>query len=284
MIKVFTMKLKKLIVIPLALTVILSAAACGSEPAAPEITEPVSQSQAITATVTVPEGTSCTQIAQLLEEKGVCSADDFLLAANNPDNLSLLPCSLEETENRAFLLEGYIFPDTYEFYLNCSGQAALERFLDNTKLKIKQSYIERAKELGYTMDEIIIIASIIQEEAGNPKNMNDVSSVIHNRLESRDYPYIQCDVAIRYLEDYIKPYFSQDEYSTICQNYNIVSKRKGLPAGAITNPGTAAIEAALWPADTDYFYFVTDSDGNYYFAETYSEHCKNCRTAGIKGY
>ena len=265
---------------------LVSMSACsGTKTHEPESeTEVYSESAVNTVTVTIPEGTSCSQIAELLEENGVCSAQDFIAAASDPANLSLIPGSIENADERAFLLEGYIFPDTYEFYLNSSGQSALKRFTDNLSSKLKPEYYERAEELGYTMDEIITIASIIQEEAGNPADMNEVSSVIHNRLDSYDYPYIQCDVAIAYLERYVKPYFSEEEYDELTYNYNIVSKKKGLPAGAITNPGVAAIEAALYPADTDYYYFVTDSDGNYYYAVTYSEHCVNCRKAGIQGY
>ena len=277
--------LKTAICILLCLSFLLTAACAGKSQPEPETrTEIYSENALNTVTVTIPEGTSASQIAELLEENGVCSADDFLAAVKDENNLSLIPESIENADERAFLLEGYIFPDTYEFYLNSSGQSALKRFTDNLNTKLKPEYYERAEELGYTMDEIIIIASIIQEEAGNPVNMKDVSSVIHNRLNSYDYPYIQCDVAIAYLERYVKPYFTEEEYEEITWNYNIVSKRKGLPAGAITNPGVAAIEAALYPTDTDYYYFVTDDDSNYYFAETYSQHCVNCRKAGIPGY
>ena len=276
---------KTLTCILLCLLFLLAAACSGKGSPEPETqSETYTENTVNTVTVTVPEGTSASQIAVLLEEKGVCSADDFLSAVKDEANLSLIPGSIENADERAFLLEGYLFPDTYEFYLNSSGQAALKRFTDNLNSKLRPEYYERAEELGYTMDEIITIASIIQEEAGNPADMNNVSSVIHNRLDSYDYPYIQCDVAIAYLERYVKPYFTEDEYEEITWNYNIFSKRKGLPAGAITNPGVAAIEAALYPADTDYYYFVTDEDGNYYYAVTYSEHCVNCRKAGIKGY
>lgn len=237
----------------------------------------------LTVSVTLPEGSTCVQIAATLEENGVCGADEFIAAVNDESNLALLPISIDNSDERAFLLEGYVFPDTYEFYCNTSGQSALEKFLENTRAKLTDSFLQRATDMGYTLDEIITLASIIQEEAGDPDEMPNVSAVIHNRLDSSDYPYIQCDVAVVYLETYVKPYFSDDEYDDICDLYNIVRKRKGLPAGAITNPGIDAIEAALYPSDTDYYYFVTDSDGNYYYAETYSQHRDNCEIAGISG-
>ncbi len=256
-----------------------------SKPEGEPETETYSQQSAATVTVTIPEGTPCIEIAELLEEKGVCSKQEFLDAVANPENKAKIPGVIENDSERPYLLEGYIFPDTYEFYAGCSGQAALDRFLENADRKInRDDYRERADELGLTMDEVIIIASIIQEEAGNPANMKGVSSVIHNRLNSRDFPRLQCDVAVAYLQKYVKPYYDRETYSVYCDYYNIVTDRKGLPAGAISNPGTDAIEAALYPDDTDYYYFVTDEDENYYYAETWSEHKANCRKAGIPGY
>lgn len=261
---------------------LLSACNSGSQ-GGEDITSSPENTAPLTVTVTFTEGSNAVQFAMKLEENGVCSANDFLACVNNAEYLSLLPVSITNAEERAFLLEGYLFPDTYEFYCNTSADTVLRKILDNTTLKINESYKARAAELGYTMDEIISLASIIQEEAGNPDEMPYVSSVIHNRLDSPSYPYIECDVAIKYLENFVKPYFTEEEYDEICWNYNIVRKRKGLPSGAITNPGAAAIEAALYPADTDYFFFVTDAEGNYYYAHTYSKHRENCRLAGIQG-
>lgn len=262
---------------------VISLSACGSGSSGEPVTESTAPAAPLTVSVTIPEGSCCVQAAAILEENGVCSSESFLEAVNNEANLALIPWELEEKEERPFLLEGYVFPDTYEFYTGRDGQYALERILENTGVKITPVMAERAGELDYSIDEILSIASIIQEEAGHAKDMPYVSSVIHNRLDSPDYPYIQCDVAIRYLEDQVKPFFSEDEYSRICDFYNINSKRKGLPAGPITNPGLDAINAALEPPESDYYFFVTDDEGNYYFAETYSEHRENCKKAGIGG-
>ncbi len=278
------MKNKIVISVIFISALLLLLCACGKETNLP-FTEPTeTPAPSNTVTVTVPEGTNCIQIAELLEEKGVCTGDDFIAAVNDPENLALLDVPFEHDEKRTYLLEGYVFPDTYEFYLNSTGAAALKRFLQNANSKLTAGYAERAAELGYTMDEIIRIASIIQEEAGNPANMPGVSSVIHNRLNSPDYPYLECDVAVKYLENYVHPYFSEQEFDEFRMLYNINGKRRGLPAGPITNPGTDAIEAALYPDETPYFFFVTDAEENYYFAETYAEHCDNCHIAGIKGY
>lgn len=230
--------------------------------------------------VTFPEGSTVSQIALLLRENGVCSAAEFMAAANNPLSLEGFDFEISNAEERAFLLEGYVFPDTYEFYRNESASAALKRFLKNMQSKLTQEIKNRCDELGYTVDEILTLASIIQEEAGNPAEMGKVSSVIHNRLESRRFPRLQCDVATFYLRDYVKPYVDEIRYEELIELYNTYNC-EGLPAGPITNVGMDAINAALYPDDTDYYYFVTDSDGEYYYAETWAEHLDNCDIAGI---
>lgn len=240
-----------------------------------------------TVRVTFPEGFTAVQIAEKLEENGVCPAKDFLELVMNEEYLSSLTYRFIEgivkPQNRPFNLEGYIFPDTYDFYKGESAEKALSRFLKNAESKLTDEYYKRAEEMGYTMDEIISLAAIVQEESTTKTEMKKVSSVIHNRIESPSYGRIQCDVTIHYINDYVtgSPYISGDteKFKELYNTY----KCDGLPAGAITNPGIDAIEAALYPEDTNYFFFVTDKDWNYYYAETYAEHKKNCAAVGLKG-
>ena len=126
----------------------------------PEITEDPN-----IATVTFPEGYTVTEIAEKLEENSVCSAEDFLYAVNNPSDELLEKLGIDNRYERIFTLEGYVFPDTYEFYKGESASSVLSRFTDNYLSKITESDKQRAAELGYDMDEILTIASIIQEEA-----------------------------------------------------------------------------------------------------------------------
>ena len=205
---------------------------------------------------------------------------DFMAEADNPLNLEGFAFSIPNPQERAFLLEGYLFPDTYEFYRNESASSAIRRFLKNTQSKLTDEVARRCEELGYTVDEILTLASIVQEEAGDPAEMGKVSSVIHNRLSSKSYPKLQCDVATFYLRDYVKPHKTEQEYEALTELYNTYNC-KGLPAGPITNSGMDAVNAALYPDDTDYYFFVTDSGGAYYYAETWAEHLENCDTAGI---
>lgn len=234
-----------------------------------------------TVTVTFPEGYTVTQIAQRLEESGVCSAEDFLNEVNNPSAEILSTLGIENPDERIFTLEGYVFPDTYEFYKQENAESVIGRFTDNYISKITEADKTRANELGYTMDEILTIASIIQKEAGIDSQNDKVSSVLHNRLKTSTP--IQCDVTVVYLNDYCLPYLENGLSEEEKSNYNTY-KCPALPKGPICNPGYDAIQSALYPEQTDYFYFVTDSNMNYYYASTWSEHIANCKKAGIPGY
>ncbi len=251
----------------------------------PSSTTGTTATESLTVTVTFPEGYTVTEIAGLLQENNVCSAAEFIALTNDTAFLDTLSYSfiggIAEAKKRPFVLEGYIFPDTYEFYRNEGAEAALRRFLDNTEKKLTSEYKAKAKQLGYTTDEIITLASIIQEESSEHKHMANVSSVIHNRLESPDYGRLECDVAIHYIKNTVEPspYISFNA-DTLWESYDIY-EHPGLPLGPICNPGTNAIEAALAPAETNYFFFVTDEDWNYYFNETWEAHDTKCRELGI---
>ncbi len=223
-----------------------------------------------TVRITFREGLTAEECGKLLEENGVCSLNDFLSAVNSPAEYYDFLSGITNPQERPFVLEGYIFPDTYEFYYDMDAQSVLKKFLSNYQSKIKPEYVERADELGYTMDEILRIASIIQEEAVDSE-METVSSVLHNRLNS-SYGKLECDVTIFYLNNHVKPYV--EDVSVYSELYNAY-KFAGLPAGPITNVGINAIEAALYPADTDYYFFLTDSDMNFHYAVTWKEHSKN---------
>lgn len=224
-----------------------------------------------TVTVTFTEGKTIVQIANLLEENGVCSAEAFLDAAAHSDSDFL---TTFDPDDRAFPLEGYVFPDTYEFYKNSSAETALNKFLNNAYARLKPDYRMHAENLGYTMDEILTIASIIQKEAGVVSEMKKVSSVLHNRLKSG--MKLQCDVTYFYLKDTVMPYFCGEEwddavYEKYADRY-YTYRIPALPAGPICNPGIAAIEAALYPEDTNYMFFFSDANGVYHYSVTGEEH------------
>ena len=284
--------MKKLISVLLILVCLLSLASCKNndgedvtEATQPDYIEETTEDP--TVTVTFPEGWTVKEIAEELERNGVCGAKEFIDLTNNTSYLKTLTYSffsdIKNASKRPFILEGYIFPDTYEFYKEEGAEAALTRFLDNTEEKLTDEYKTRAAATGYTMDEIITIASIIQEEASEYQHMPGVSSVLHNRLEDEDYGMLQCDVTIHYIDENVRnsPYITDDP--DVVTEYYDTYECYGLPTGPICNPGAQAIEAALTPLVTNYFYFVTDDDWNYYYAETYEEHQENCENVGLYG-
>lgn len=227
--------------------------------------------------VTVPEGYTVYQIANLLEENAVCPGKDFIAAVNSPPEGNGFSASIKNSKERPFLLEGYVFPDTYDFYLNETPESALARFLDNTERKLTAADYVRAKKLGYSIDEIIIIASLIQEESGIAEQDAKVASVIYNRLNSKNFLRLQLDASYEYLDNSVEPYLSggRVKFNSLYNTYVC----RGLPAGPICNPGRSSIDAALYPANTDYYYYRTDKNRNFYFAATLAEHEANGRKA-----
>lgn len=240
--------------------------------APPATTAVPTTTQSATVRVTITEGEALTQIAQKLEKAGVCKVSELIATANSYDfrYYPLIAAQLNNP-NRCFRLEGYLFPDTYEFYRDEKPENALGRFLRNAESRITAAHRSRAAALGYSMDEILTIASIIEREGANPAEMKNISAILHNRLKQN--MKLQCDATIRYVESWIKPFISGDvnRYNA----YYNTNKCPALPAGPINNPGLGAINAALYPADTDYLFFCHDSEANYYYAATYEEHLAN---------
>ncbi len=241
-----------------------------------------------TITLTFPEGYTIDQIAEKLEANKVCTASSFIKTMQSVDfstEYAFLKNQANK-ESRFRALEGYIYPDTYEFYVGENASSVVRRFLDNFESKWTADYQKQAKELGMTVDEIVTLASIIQAEAANSGQMKDISSVLHNRLDKPGtFPRLECDSTEKYLVETIKVTLTSsttdtqkyiayrdlyDTYSTDC---------KGLPVGAICNPGSSAIAAALYPSDTNYNYFRHDVKGKVYYANTFAEHEQNGYTA-----
>lgn len=255
-----------------------AAASASSVPASSAVSSAVSSALPKTVTVTVPEGYSMVQIFKLLEENNVCSFDKLMAKAASYDYTYYpLIGAIQKSDARCFTLEGYLFPDTYEFYTNQKPENAIGIFLRNAEKKLSDSLRKQAADRGYSMDELLTLASIIEKECGKKSEMKNVSAVLHNRLNKG--MKLQCDVTINYVERYLKPYISGDvnRYNSYYNTY----KCAALPSGPICNPGMTAINAALTPSDTDALYFVTDAAGNYYYAADYETHQQNCQTAGV---
>lgn len=250
-----------------------------------------------TVTVMIPEGYNAQQIGQLLEENLVCRADDFEKYYRSKLEKYDFEEQITVTENRFYALEGYLFPDTYEFYViddlpdkpsmdtSQYAKQAAEKMYSNFQNKITKTMYARAKELGMTFDEVVTLASIIQKEGTNEENMANISSVFHNRLENMyEYPHLQSDTTDNYIEDVIRPNIPSSSlalYENVITAYDTYTC-EGLPAGPICSPGLEAINAALYPAETDYYYFLSSSDGVFYYASTVEKHEQNIIDAALR--
>lgn len=230
-----------------------------------------------TVTLMFPEGSTLPEIVDKLVENDVCDRTALLSVINSTEFSYSLVSDLKAKEEVPYRLEGYLFPDTYEFYVGENASSVIKKFLANGDAKITEEDRKQAEKLGYSMYEIITIASIIQKEAGNEDQMKTISSVIHNRLSDQvNMPSIGCQSTSDYITNFVGPSLSSTSAHTAdyyMQYYDtqVTSKVVGLPAGPICNPGMAAIEAALYPEDTSYYYFFHDTKGNLYTAKTYSE-------------
>lgn len=226
-----------------------------------------------------PEGSTTADIASKLEEQGVCSASEFLAALNASYNYNFVE-TIPQNDLRFYKLEGYLFPNTHQFFVGESVDSVVNRFLKDFNAQITDEMRTRMNELNLTLDQTLTLASIIQKEASDPDEMANVSEVFHNRLNNSDvYPNLQSDPTINYVEKVIKKNIgmaNQEMYNA----YNTYVCT-GLPVGPICNPGLDAIKAALYPAqhEATYYYFITDNEGTYYYAQTLAEHNANIAKA-----
>lgn len=250
-----------------------------------------------TVTIMIPEGSNAQQIGELLEENLVCRAEDFEKYYRTKLDKYDFEEQIEVTDERFYALEGYLFPDTYEFYViddlkenpdfdtSQYAKQAAEKMYSNFENKITKDMYARAKELGMTFDQVVTLASIIQKEGTNEENMANISSVFHNRLENfYEYPHLQSDTTDYYIRDCITPKIPANSaglYEGIINAYD-TSICEGLPAGPICSPGLEAINAALYPSETDYYYFLSSSDGVFYYASTLEAHEQNIIDAALR--
>lgn len=251
-------------------------------------------------TVQLTEGMNVLEIAEKLHEEGVVADVQAFLEVCNSDIFDESYTFLAEIENedeRYYKLEGYLFPDTYDFYLKEDPETVISKMLNNFENKLyntedrylgaskKYTLDEFVERSDYSMDEIITIASIIQAEAANTADMYNISSVLHNRLEvsyDMGVAHLNCDCTVYYpYRGYSDvPETIRDTFSSSYDTYDI----EGLPSGPVCNPSLEAILAALGPNDTDYLYFCHSSveDGSVpYYATNEADHNYNLILAGI---
>lgn len=235
--------------------------------------------------VTIPEGKTFSQIVDILFQKQIIKdKNDFIKSANTEsfdyDFLKDIP----QRENR---LEGYLFPDTYEFDLNVSNEDVIIKMLNNFDKKFNDNYQKALEALGedMTLDKIIILASLIEREGKDPDDRYLISSVLYNRLKNKDKTLrkLQIDATVQFvLLNRTGSYKDRLLYEDleIDDPYNTYIY-EGLPPGPICCPGEASIKAALYPESSDYLYYVAKGDekGSHEFSKTFKQH-----QAAIKKY
>jgi len=232
---------------------------------------------AVTVDVSIPEGYSVRQILNLLAENGVGTIEDLEDAAAN----HVFDYGFVDNENLGDItrLEGYLFPDTYEFYVGANPVIALNSMLRNFDSKIYNNgeLMELFSESEYEMQDIITIASLIEKETDGSDRSN-ISSVIYNRLNNAAETayFLQIDAALVYAAG---REITQDDYQNLDSPYNLYT-HTGLPPTPIGNPGLASIKAALSPADTNYYFYVLGADGKHIFNETLAGHQKTIASLG----
>ncbi len=213
----------------------------------------------------VPEGYEVRQIALDLCEAGLADWDAFYSALNNDTYDYKFLEGLPKRENA---LEGYLFPATYEIPEGMSEHDIIDLMLSAFDNQFKDEYYDRAAELNMTVDQIITMASVVERETDADTERAKVAGVFYNRLNSG--MKLQSCATVQYILGERKPVLSIAD-TQIDSPYNTYVYA-GLPAGPICNPGIACIEAALYPEDTDAYYFVLGSDGQHIFSKTYEEH------------
>ncbi len=265
--------IKKIVSILLVLSIILSFSACTGSKKNEPVTE--STTQITTVKVTIPEGYTLVRISWLLEENGLCTSDDFINACQTYTewlDLDIYPFlkDVRNIENVCFYLEGYFFPLTYDIPETATAQDIVKIFLNGTKKIFSESFMQAVFASGYTLHEILTIASIIEKEAKLDDQRPMISSVIHNRISAG--MKIQCDPTVKYCDGVIKLIYPE-KYEQLVPYYSTYICN-GLIAGPICNPGIKSIESAVNPAETEYLYFIIGTVPPYEskYSKTFAEH------------
>jgi UPF0755 protein len=216
--------------------------------------------------VTIPEGYTFKQIAAELEHLELADAQAFIDLAGDPQTAQSF--GLEGST-----MEGYLFPDTYYFPKGLTARAIMAKMVERFREQIPETWRERAQALGFSMHQVVTLASIIEKETGAPAERPIISSVFHNRLKKK--MRLESDPTVIYGIKDFDGNITRKHLGTRTP-YNTYMMR-GLPKGPIANPGHESIQAALYPAQTDFLFFVSKKDSTHYFSKTIKEHNKAVR-------
>jgi UPF0755 protein len=227
-----------------------------------KILETLSKGIVITHPVTIPEGFTIRQIGELLEEKGLVNKDEFLSITGDPDIAKRYGIC-------GHSLEGYLYPDTYQFGRGLSAMSIVDVMVKHF-WEMVAPLRQKVEQSGMTIEEVITLASIVEKETGRAEERPVIASVFKNRLKKR--MRLKSDPTVIYgLNDFDGNLKKEHLVQRTPYNTYVI---RGLPPGPIANPGKESIEAVLFPAKTDYLYFVSKNDGSHYFSKTLTDHNK----------
>ena len=215
----------------------------------------------------IPEGYSMFDIADLVQREGFTSREGFLAAARNPSLIhDLVPGALS--------LEGFLFPATYEFPRHPTGEQLVSAMLAHFRQEWTGISAQQPNLSGLPLEKVITLASLVERETPRPEERPVVAGVFMNRLHHR-IP-LQCDPTVVYSLELAGNYDGTLHAASLPFDspYNTY-RHIGLPPGPIANPGSASLKAALGPAETDYLYFVANTEGGHFFGKTLAEHNHN---------
>ncbi|MBP2634165.1 MAG: mltG [Firmicutes bacterium] len=224
----------------------------------------MSQGQTAYQQITIPEGYTVDQIADLLAEKKLASPTKFKALAKN---FTPFPY-MQANPNTKYSVEGFLFPDTYRLARGTSEEALLTMMVKQFDAKLAPEYRQRASELGLSIREVITMASLVEKEAQLSNEQPIIAGVFANRLKL-NMPLQSC-ATIQYILGNPKAELTIQD-TQIVSPYNTY-QNMGLPPGPIANPGAAAIKAVISADKTDFLYFVADKQGKHHFSNTYEEH------------
>lgn len=228
-----------------------------------EILSMLRNGQVLLHSLTVPEGLTFVQIAELASQDGLTDREEFLRLAKDREFIGSL-------EIKAETLEGYLYPDTYKFPRPVKAREVLVAMVEQLRQEFRADLRARMQELKMTMHEVLTLASVIEKETGSGGERPEISAVFHNRLK-KHIP-LQSDPTVIYgLPAFDGNLHKKDLSSPSPYNTYRV---QGLPPGPIANPGIQAIRAALYPSDSRFLYFVSKNDGTHQFSATLIEHNK----------
>jgi UPF0755 protein len=229
-----------------------------------DVLHTLTEGNVILHTVTVPEGLIIQETAELMDSKGFAKKEDFIKAAADTS----LIISLDKD---ATTLEGYLFPETYAFPKDTTSEEIVSTMVSQFMHVFDDRWKQRAEEIGMSVRDIVIIASLVEKETSLPEEKKLVSAVFHNRLKKG--MKLDCDPTIIYVlkrEGKFKDRLRTKDLR-LDSPYNSYLN-PGLPPGPIANPGRDSLEAALYPSNEQFLYFVSKNDGTHHFSLTFREH------------